>query len=86
MTMPGCEHCFCQPGPHINGVAHQQCCKCNDRRALGPILGPAVATSSSVRHDPTVPFTLTADGWATGMSIPSPNVRPLPFEIVWKGA
>lgn len=27
-----CAHCYCQPGPRINHVAHLLCCKCGERQ------------------------------------------------------
>jgi hypothetical protein len=33
-----CEHCYCQPGLTIGGVKHMECCKCEDRKAIYPII------------------------------------------------
>jgi hypothetical protein len=27
------SHCYCQPGPTINGIAHKCCCMCGARQA-----------------------------------------------------
>lgn len=29
-----CQHCPCQTGPFIGGIAHNRCCKCGERFAV----------------------------------------------------